>query len=955
MSRNERQTRAELIDPNLRLAGWEVLKTKNLIEKNKACIEIEVKGMPKDLSNKSGTGFVDYVLFGDDCKPLAIIEAKKTLVSEEAGTNQARSYADCLEKKYGVRPVIYVTNGYSIKIIDGIYPTRKVSGFHKKEELEHIIQKRNMKLIDKNPNFNICGRYYQIDAIKEVLEHFDKKHSRSLIVLATGTGKTRISCGISDIFIRNNMAKRILFLADRKNLVVQAKEDTFEKFLPSVPMSVIINGSRQNAEDARIVFSTYQSMLSIIKDTSKSPFGIGHFDLIIVDEAHRSLFNKYAEIFNYFDALMIGLTATPREDIHKSTYKVFNLDTDKPNYEYELKRAVNDGFLVYFKSLDRTSNLLKNGLSYESLSEEDKEKYEETFTDEDGTLPLSIEGETFRSVVTNKDTIRKVLDCLMKEGLRVNNGDVLGKTIIFARDHNHAELILETFRELYPEYQYSKDPNSPNKDDFCVIIDNRITYNEDLQREFKSKQNIRIVISVDMMDTGVDIPEVVNLVFFKKVLSKIKFWQMIGRGTRKCENINVISPSSDWFEGNSKDSSRKLYKDKQGFLIFDCCNVFPFFKLNPEGELERSNDSLSLNQKIFKAKIVLLKAMQKNYNSLNQEDKIRYKELKTNLHEDVSKLNKNSINVKNNLKYVEKFSVLSSWDDISKSDYIELMEHIVPIFELPYFDDVGARLFDLLSYKFSSTKLNQEDNFLTVSKTIYILGDFLLKNKMHIDAVSKCIKTLTYINNNDFLHNTTVSKMEEIRIELRELMRYIEKEITDPIITDFDDSINATIEYDDNISIKEDTKTIDISIFKSLKEKIIDYIKSNSNDRLIYSISHLIKPDNDMVEGFKETILNTTKSSEHWEDLFSTQEEVVIFVRQNSTVNEKSLNNFIEKQKAKKFNNEQIEYIKELFVFIFKNGQFSRSDLLEDGLDYFRDIFDSIEINSLLEDIEEII
>ena len=347
--------------------------------------------------------------------------------------------------------------------------------------------------------------------------------------------------------------------------------------------------------------------------------------------------------------------------------------------------------------------------------------------------------------------------------------------------------------------------------------------------------------------------------------------------------------------------------------------------------------------------------MQKNYNSLNQEDKIRYKELKINLHEDVSKLNKNSINVKNNLKYVEKFSVLSSWDDISKSDYIELMEHIVPIFELPYFDDVGARLFDLLSYKFSSTKLNQEDNFLTVSKTIYILGDFLLKNKMHIDAVSKCIKTLTYINNNDFLHDTTVSKMEEIRIELRELMRYIEKEITDPIITDFDDSINATIEYDDNISIKEDTKTIDISNFKSLKEKIIDYIKSNSNDRLIYSISHLIKPDNDMVEGFKETILNTTKSNEHWEDLFSTQEEVIIFVRQNSTINEKSLNNFIEKQKAKKFNNEQIEYIKELFVFIFKNGQFSRSDLLEDGLDYFRDIFDSIEINSLLEDIEEII
>ena len=431
-----------------------------------------------------------------------------------------------MEKKYGLRPVIYYTNGYNITIIDGLFPARTVFGFHRKDELEYLIQRREFKLEDKNVDADICGRYYQKDAIEEVLKHFENKHSRSLIVLATGTGKTRVSCGISDIFLRNNYVKRILFLADRKNLVRQAKEETFEKFLPTVPMATIMEGNREGDDNkARIVFSTYNSMLSIIQDTKKCPYGIGHFDLIIVDEAHRSLFNKYAEIFDYFDALMIGLTATPRNEIHKSTYKVFNLDSEMLNYEYDVVKGVKDGYLTYYRALDRTPNILKDGVEYDSLSDEEQEQYEELFTEEDGSLPPKVENEKFLSVIYNRDTIREVLKDLMNEGLKVNNGDVLGKTIIFARDHNHAVLIQEEFRRLYPELCL---PANPNGVDYCVIIDNRIKYNEVLQREFKNKQDIRIVVSVDMMDTGVDIPEVVNLVFFKRVLSKIKFWQMIG-------------------------------------------------------------------------------------------------------------------------------------------------------------------------------------------------------------------------------------------------------------------------------------------------------------------------------------------------------------------------------------------------------------------------------------------
>ena len=322
-------------------------------------------------------------------------------------------------------------------------------------------------------------------------------------------------------------------------------------------------------------------MLSIIKDTSTCPYGIGHFDLIIVDEAHRSLFNKYAEIFTYFDALMIGLTATPRNDINKSTYKVFNLDSETPNYEYDVIKGVKDGYLTYYRALDRTPDILKDGVTYSELSPDEQEEYEDKFTEDDGTIPEKIEGKEFYSVITNRDTIRKVLQTLMDEGLKVNNGDTLGKTIIFARDHNHAIMIQEEFRKLYPELCLS---NNPNGVDYCVVIDNQIKYNEVLQREFKEKQNIRIVVSVDMMDTGVDIPEVVNLVFFKKVLSKIKFWQMIGRGTRLCQNLNVLSPSKAYFGRMTNDGTRQLYQDKQGFLIFDICNVFPFFKENPDGK-----------------------------------------------------------------------------------------------------------------------------------------------------------------------------------------------------------------------------------------------------------------------------------------------------------------------------------------------------------------------------------
>ena len=946
MSRTERETRLELIDPALRRAGWEVLANKGIIEKNKACIETAVFGMPITSENPTGNGFVDYVLFGDDGKPLALIEAKKSTVNEENGRAQACLYADCLEKQYGIRPIIYYTNGYSIKIIDGVYPPREVIGFHKKDELQYLIQRRNNSISDKKPKAEICGRYYQQDAIAEILKHLGTKHSRSLIVLATGTGKTRVSCAISDIFIRNNFVKRILFLADRKNLVIQAKEETFEKFLPEVPMATIVEGKREGASDARIVFSTYQSMISIIKDTSNCPFGIGHFDLIIVDEAHRSLFNKYAEIFHYFDALMIGLTATPRNDIHKSTYKVFNLDDETPNYEYDVVKGVKDGYLTYFRALDRTPDILKDGLTYSELSDEEKEEYEDVFADEDGSIPEKIEGKEFETIIYNRDTIRAVLKDLMEEGLYVDNGDRLGKTIIFARKHEHAMLIQEEFRKMYPELC---NPNPTNGVDYCVVIDNKIRYNEVLQREFKNKQDIRIVVSVDMMDTGVDIPEVVNLVFFKRIASKIKFWQMIGRGTRLCPELKIVSPSKAYFERQTNDTTRQLYTGKQGFLIFDICNVFPFFKLNPDGKEDKSDAVLSLYQKIFMEKVMLYKAMESHFSSLDDNDKKFMYDLRTSLIDEVSSLNRNYIGVIKNLKFVEKYSNIANWMNLDNSSVKEIKERIAPNVSGDI-DLESARFFDYLCYKLASSKYNKKNTFALTTKTMYTLAHYLLTAKLSNSEVKKHEDTLNFIASDELLHNESVCKIEEIRLEIRDLMRYIEKVVIDPIITDFNDKISSTNDAeDDDVDF-----SISVDDFKTLDEKAKFYIQINKDEELVKQIVNLQKPTNLAIRKFQNEMQKLSKTVEEYNLYFGTDLKTTSFVRKNSEINPVSIEEFINKERANGFNEEQINYTKELLSFISQNGLFDRSDLLREELN-FDPYFNSEEINKLICDIEEII
>ncbi len=528
---DEAETRRILIDLMIREAGWDILTINGAKHPAKACVEVEVNGMP----NNEGKGYADYVLFGDDGKPLAVIEDKSSSVDPHVGEQQARLYADCLEAEYGIRPAIYFTNGYETWLIDGIgYPKRRVYAFHTKEDLIWMHQQRKRKdIADMSVKEHISNRPYQKMAIKRLCEHFNAKHRRGLLVMATGTGKTRTAISLVDVMQRAGWVKNTLFLADRTSLVHQAHRN-FVKLMPDVPTAVLSDKESNPDMNARIIFSTYQTMINHI-DADEKTFSVGRFDLIIIDEAHRSVFGKYGAIFNYFDSLLVGLTATPRDQVDKSTYDLLQLEGGIPNFAYELEEAVADGYLVPPVGIKRDSEVMNDGIKYDSLSDEEKvqlEKvweYEAANADPDAPgIPRDISNSEIYKYIFNAKTIDLVLQDLMENGLRVESGEKIGKSIIFAFNSAHAELIVKRFNLLYPALGA----------DFCRQIDYSVKYAQSLIDSFEQRDSMpQIAVSVDMLDTGIDVPDVLNLVFFKRVRSRIKFMQMIGRGTRLSSGI----------------------------------------------------------------------------------------------------------------------------------------------------------------------------------------------------------------------------------------------------------------------------------------------------------------------------------------------------------------------------------------------------------------------------------
>lgn len=773
---SEAETRDYFIDLLLKEAGWPLDQTRDR--------EFPVVGMP----NNKGDGFADYVLWGDDGKPLGLVEVKRTRRDSRVGEQQAKLYADCLGQMYGQRPIIFCSNGYEHWLWDDqMYPPRRVQGFYKKAELELLIQRRSTRreLATAKISETIVERYYQTRAIRRIGESFEKDNERkALLVMATGSGKTRTVIALCDLLIRSNWVKRVLFLADRVALVNQSAS-VFKKFLPDASA---VNLVTEKDTEGRVYVSTYPTMMGLIDDTKDGQrrFGVGHFDLVVIDEAHRSVFQKYRAIFDYFDSLLVGLTATPKDEVDKNTYGLFDLESGVPTDAYDLDEAVADKFLVPPKAVSVPLKFEREGIKYDDLSEEEQEAWDAKEWDEEGTVPDKVEAAAVNKWLFNIDTVDKVLKHLMERGLKVDGGDTLGKTIIFAKNQDHADFIKERFDINYPHY----------KGEFARVITFKTEYAQSLIDRFSNKDKLpQIAISVDMLDTGIDVPDVVNLVFFKLVRSKTKFWQMVGRGTRLCPDL--FGPG----------------KDKQFFYIFDYCQNLEYFSQDPassEGSL-----SESLSTRLFKARLEVVGSLEKRYEaatsgtsqqvieaaaqydgSVDPDSEQQVVQLtKRLLHTQVASMNLDNFVVRTHRRAVEKFAKPEAWAKLSDDDRKELAQEIAGLPTQLERESEEAKRFDLLLLNLQLALLNAEPAYERLREQVIAIAG-LLEEKSTIPMVSKQMTYIQEVQTEEWWKDVTVPMLEVIRRRLRDLVQFIEKQKRKPVYTDFEDLLGDETEVE---------------------------------------------------------------------------------------------------------------------------------------------------------------
>lgn len=875
---SEYETRKFYIDAMLEDAGW--VEGKDWIN------EVELPGMP----NKSEVGYADYVLYDDAHKPLAIIEAKRTCVDVSTGRHQAELYADILEKQYGRRPVIFLTNGFDTRILDGQYPERKCATIYSKRDLSKMFNLRTMRTSLKNVMVkkHIAGRYYQEGAIKAVCDAFDRKNRRkALLVMATGSGKTRTVIALCDVLLQHGWVKNILFLADRNSLVTQAKR-SFVNLLPDLSCTNLCE--EKDNYTAHCVFSTYQTMMNCIdnvKDEHGKLFTCGHFDLVICDEAHRSIYNKYRDIFNYFDAPLVGLTATPKDEIDKNTYEVFELESGVPTYGYELAQAVKDGYLVDFMSVETKLKFIEKGIIYDELTEEEKAEYEEKFVDENGDVPDKIMSSALNEWVFNADTIRQVLNILMTEGLKIDYGQKIGKTIIFAKNHNHAERIYEIFNREYPHLP-----------GFAKVIDNKINYAQSLIDDFSDPKKLpQIAISVDMLDTGIDVPECLNLVFFKKVMSKAKFWQMIGRGTRLCEGL---------CDG----------KDKEKFYIFDFCNNFDFFRMHKDGKANANQ--LPLQGTIFNLKAQIAYKLQDL--AYQTPELIAFRqELVEDMVRKVQELNRENFAVRQHLKYVELFSNPDNYVTLTYENTLQMQEELAPLI-LPEGDEVSAVRFDSLMYGIELAYLIGKT--YTRARTDLFKRVGFIASVGNIPEITAQSELINKILHTSYVDDAGINEFENIREKLRGLMKYIVHK---------GELIDTRILADEILSMDWNESDLENDDLKNYKMKAEFYVRQNQDNAVIAKLKTNQPLSGDDVKVLEGILWSELGTKQDYEEEYGTK-PLGEFVREIVGLDMNAAKEaFAEYLDETYLDSNQIYFVNQIVEYIVHNGLMKDLSVLQDA------------------------
>ena len=880
---SEFKTRKIYIDVDLKLMGWKFTGPD---------ADVQEEYRVEDMAGMPGQpGFCDYVLFGKDGLPLAVVEAKRTSKDPNIGRKQAVLYADCLERKFGRRPMMFTTNGFETYFWDDqTAPQRKVSGIFSKDDLQKLMNRRTerMDLMGVSIDDKITDRYYQKEAIRAVCEQITQGFRKHLLVMATGTGKTRTASSLTDVLSRGKWVTNILFLADRTALVKQAKDD-FKNYLPD--MSLCNLCSNKDDRNARIVFSTYPTILNAIDDTKSKDgrqlFTPAHFDLIIIDESHRSIFKKYRAIFEYFDAFMVGLTATPKTDVDRNTYDFFEMEHGVPTYAYDYETAMQqDHVLVPYYNYEVKTRFLEEGISYDDLSEEDKERYEDDFI-EDGQLPDFIPSAALNKFVFNETTVDIVLQDLMDRGIKVAGGDRLGKTILFAQNKRHAEVILERFNKLYPQYRGSFAQR--------VICDD--AYAQTIIDDFKQpEKEPHIAVSVDMMDTGIDVPECVNLVFFKKVRSKAKFWQMIGRGTRLCKGLACV----DQIDGT--------YTDKRRFLIFDYCGNFEYFRQHKEGYETRETKTLSEN--IFGKQIKIAMALQES-TFAGEDYQAWRKEIVNTCHKQVMALNSDLIAVKLRMQYVEKYKKPEAFVSISEGDKGELLTQIAPLVRSDEADEFAKR-FDNFMYGLILAHIEQMPAFQYAKKQLCDTAS-LLERKASIPQIKAKLPMLQEIHTDAFWDANDILLFEQVRKELRELIRFLDEgggaqrqivtKLTDPII---DRQEGVQLEAADD--------------FEDYRAKVNRYVNEHGNTLAIYKLSHNIQLSAGDYQELEHVLTSELGSKEDYQREFGDTPFGLLIRRIAKMDHEATMAAFSQFINDQSLNQKQIAFVYKIINHIEQNG-----------------------------------
>lgn len=873
---SEAETRDYFIDLMLREAGWPLDKTEDR--------EYPVTGMP----NEKGEGFVDYVLWGDDGLPLAVVEAKRTKKDPRIGRRQAELYADCLETQFKQRPLIFYTNGYKTWFWDDQnYPPREVQGFYKRDELELLIQRRSKRkdLSSESVKKEIVERYYQEESIRAITEHFTKKQRKALIVMATGAGKTRTVIALCELLQRCNWIKRVLFLADRVALVRQAA-NAFKQHLPdSNPVNLVT----EKFTDSRVYLSTYPTMMGQINEVENGArrFGVGYFDLVIIDEAHRSVYQKYRAIFEYFDSLLVGLTATPKDEVDRNTYSLFDLEKGVPTYSYDLDQAVADGFLVPYKPVEVQVKFVREGIKYEDLTDEEKEEWDAIEWDEEKEdVPDAIDAAALNKWLFNEDTVDKILKMLMQRGQKVSGADVLGKTIIFAKNHNHASFIEERFDKNYPHYKGS----------FARVIDNQVKYAQTLIDEFSTPHKpFQIAISVDMLDTGIDIPELLNLVFFKIVRSKTKFFQMIGRGTRL--RPDLFGPG----------------EDKEFFYIFDCCGNLEFFNQDVKGVEGSAQESIGT--KIFKARVELLENFRKTGAVADEAIGELDDEITTTLREQIAAMNTNNFVVRPHREKVEKFREPAVWEELSPDEFEELEFILAALPNELAPEDEMAKRFDLLMLKLQLAVLIKDQSFIKLRDNVKEIAS-RLEDKRTIPMVNDQLDLILDLQHDEYWADITVPMLEDIRKRLRDLVKFVDPNHRKLIYTDFEDELGEIRE----VEFGPTGSAVNI---KQYQKKVLHFLKEHENHIAINKLKRNIPiTQSDLAE--LERILFESDgmgSREDFEKAYGKQEHLGLFVRSLVGLDREAAKQaFGEYLSRKTLTANQIRFIDQIIDYLTQNG-----------------------------------